>query len=68
MQSGYMGRGGGDHGHGGHHGNMDEGGNGAMDFDNASGDKRRGGAAANREYIDYDDPTQFDRDGQRIEG
>ena len=63
MNSGYMGRGGGDHNqYGGHMGGnsmMDEGGN-AMDFDGAKGDKRRG------EYIDYDDPTQFDKDGQRI--
>ena len=54
MNSGYMGRGGGDHNQYGSHmgGNsmMDEGGN-AMDFDGAKGDKRRG------EYIDYDDPT-----------
>ena len=27
-------------------------------------DKRAG----KREYIDYDDPTQFDREGQRITG
>ena len=61
-RGGYMGRGGGDqnHHHGGHGNNMDDGAGGAMDFDNhgAGGhDKRRGGAAANREYIDYDDPT-----------
>ena len=63
MNSGYMGRGGGDHNQYGSHmgGNsmMDDNGN-AMDFDGAKGDKRRG------EYIDYDDPTQFDKDGQRI--
>ena len=36
---------------------------GGMDID--SGDKRK---AFSREYIDYDDPTQFDRQGQRITG
>ena len=37
---------------------------GGMDMD---GDKRnKAGAAAQREYIDYDDPTQFDSQGQRI--
>ena len=37
---------------------------GGMDMDS---DKRnKAGAAAQREYIDYDDPTQFDSQGQRI--
>ena len=37
---------------------------GGMDMDV---DKRnKAGAAAQREYIDYDDPTQFDSQGQRI--
>jgi len=40
-----------------------EGSQGGMDVD---GEKRK--AAAQREYVDYDDPTQFDREGQRITG
>ena len=35
-----------------------------MDMD---GDKRKN-AAPQREYVDYDDPTQFDKEGQRITG
>lgn len=45
-----------------------------MDGDKRAGGKTQGGGQqgqqqqTQREYIDYDDPMQFDREGQRITG
>ena len=41
-----------------------DGGLGGLDIDG----ERRKVVQAQREYVDYDDPTQFDREGQRITG
>ena len=49
-------------------GSFNMGGNNGEDGSMDDGDKRNKAQAPQREYVDYDDPTQFDREGQRITG